>query len=217
MLEPDHPRHRPALPWPLESDPASHDVRSALLSAYGAPDRDYHDLRHLGEVLRALDELAANGVAFDGDTVRLAAWFHDSVYDGERDAEERSAVWAEESLSGLVAETAVEEVARLVRLTETHRPAENDPGGCALSDADLAVLAADDDRYAEYVAAVRREYAHVADDDFARGRAAVLQDLLDKPRLFHTAHGARRWESRARENVTAELTRLVRTAGAVRA
>ena len=29
----------------------------------------------------------------------LAAWFHDAVYDGERDAEERSAVWAEEALA----------------------------------------------------------------------------------------------------------------------
>jgi predicted metal-dependent HD superfamily phosphohydrolase len=52
---------------------------------------------------------------------------------------------------------------------------------------------------------VRREYAHVADDDFRAGRAAVLGDLLAKPHLFHTAHGRAAWEAPARANVTREL------------
>jgi predicted metal-dependent HD superfamily phosphohydrolase len=95
-----------------------------------------------------------------------------------------------------------------VRLTETHRPAEDDRNGCALSDADLAILAASPERYAEYVADVRREYAHVADDDFRAGRTAVLTDLLAKPRLFHTAHARETWETVARVNIEAELSRL---------
>ena len=105
----------------------------------------------------------------------LAAWFHDAVYDGERDAEERSAAWAEDALAPLVPAPVVAEVARLVRLTETHQPDDADPNGCALSDADLAILAAPPDRYDEYVAAVRREYAHLPDDVFDAGRAAVLR------------------------------------------
>ena len=50
-----------------------------LLGAYGSPDRTYHDLRHLTEVLQRVDELAAE--ATDPDLVRLAAWYHDAVYD----------------------------------------------------------------------------------------------------------------------------------------
>ena len=46
------------------------------------------------------------------------------------------------------------------------------------------------------------------DDDFARGRAAVLRDLLAKDSLFHTAAARALWEDRARGNVTAELARL---------
>ena len=191
-------------PWPLADDPASLELHAELLAAWGEAGRTYHDLRHLGEVLSSLDALEAAGVAFDATTVRLAAWFHDSVYDGERDAEERSATWAEDVLPALVDQRTVAEVARLVRLTETHRPEDDDPDGCALSDADLAILAAEPARYAEYVAAVRREYAHVGDDDFARGRAGVLEDLLAKPRLFHTEHGARSWEGPARANTGAQ-------------
>ncbi len=209
-----HPRAPDDLPWPLADhpDPAAGALREELLAAYAGDDRDYHDLRHLAEVLARLDELTGpespEGPG-GGTALRLAAWFHDGVYDGERDAEERSASWAEHALPGLVADDVVAEVARLVRMTETHHPAEDDAAGCLLSDADLAILAAGPQRYAEYVAAVRREYAHVGDEDFALGRAAVLQDLLAKPRLFHTARAAARWEQPARANVVAELERLL--------
>lgn len=221
MPDPDHPpRHHPRaqhlLPWPLADhpDPAADTLRTELEAAYGSPARDYHDLRHLAEVLAHLDELAhldgpdGRTAPVDEVAVRLAAWFHDGVYDGERDAEERSAAWAEHALPGLVDDDVVAEVARLVRMTETHLPDEDDAAGCALSDADLAILAAGPERYDEYVAAVRREYAHVGDDDFALGRSAVLEDLLAKRRLFHTARAAAQWETRARANVAAELERL---------
>jgi predicted metal-dependent HD superfamily phosphohydrolase len=188
--------------WPLGEDLA--EVRDELLAAYGHG-RGYHDLRHLTEVLDRVDELGAAGAAFDHEAVVLAAWFHDGVYDGEAGAEERSARWAERALAG---RPVAAEVARLVRLTETHRPDDHDTDGCVLSDADLAILAASPARYAEYVADVRREYAHVPDDLFATGRGAVLRDLLAKPALFHTVHALDRWEPAARANVEAELARL---------
>ena len=184
--------------WPLAE---ATDVRDALLAAYADPARGYHDTRHLTEVLDRLDELPA---VFDRLAVSLAAWFHDGVYDGEAGAEERSAQWAETALVGQDPALAAE-VARLVRLTEHHRPADDDANGCALSDADLAILAAPAERYAEYVAAVRREYAHVPDDAFCAGRTAILGDLLAKPHLFHTAYAREHWEIPARRNVTHEV------------
>jgi predicted metal-dependent HD superfamily phosphohydrolase len=99
-------------------------------------------------------------------------------------------------------------VARLVRLTATHRPADDDLAGQVLCDADLAILAAEPARYADYVAGVRREHAHLSDAGFAAGRASILRDLLAKPALFHTAVARRRWEERARANVEAELSSL---------
>jgi predicted metal-dependent HD superfamily phosphohydrolase len=191
--------------WPLS---AADGLRDELLAAYGSPTRDYHNTRHLAEVLDRLVEFAAAGVRFERVPVVLAAWFHDGVYDGERDAEERSAVWAEEALAPLLDASVVAEVARLVRLTETHQPEDDDPNGCALSDADLAILAAPGARYDEYTAAVRREYSHVDDESFRLGRAEVLRGLLAKRHLFHTAVAREAWESAARANVEAELVRL---------
>lgn len=191
--------------WPLDG---GHLVRDAVLAAYADPERGYHDVTHLLEVLRRIDELRQAGQEFDELPVVLAAWFHDSVYDGERDSEERSAVWAEEALPALVEESVVIEVARLVRLTEEHRPEARDLNGCVLSDADLAILAAPTERYADYVAAVRSEFDHLDDDVFCAGRVEVLAGLADKPEFFHTALGRAQWESRARDNVAAELSRL---------
>jgi len=188
--------------WPLAE---LADVRDALLAAYQEPSRGYHDTVHLTEVLARLDELGEAGVAFDPTVAELAAWFHDAVYDGERDAEERSAVWAEEALAGT---PYADEVARLVRLPETHDPGPDDGLGRALCDADLAIRASPTDRYAAYVAGVRREYAHLADADFDAGRAAVLHDLAGRDELFHTGHAREHWEPAARANLARELEGL---------
>jgi predicted metal-dependent HD superfamily phosphohydrolase len=190
---------------------ARDDVAGAgadLLARYAEPARHYHDLSHLDEVLRGVDELADH--AADPDVVRLAAWFHDAVYDPKRsDNEQRSAELATTVLTRMRVDPArVDEVARLVLLTADHAVAVDDRDGAVLCDADLAVLASDAARYATYAAAVRREYAHVPDADFAAGRAAVLRGLLAQEPLFHTPSGHASWEAAARANVTAELAAL---------
>lgn len=185
--------------WPLPDHP---DLRDDLLAAWDRP--GYHDLLHLAEVLDRLDQLAAAGAVFDRTAVGLAAWFHDAVYEGAGDDEERSARWAEQALPAPYAA----EVARLVRMTAHHRPDDDDPAGCALSDADLAILAAPRERYDDYVAGVRADFTHVADADFRLGRADVLGDLAARPHLFHTAQARSLWESAARANLERELADL---------
>lgn len=177
-------------------------IQAGLWERYGEPHRRYHDQRHLDEVLAAVDVLVDE--AADLDAVRWAAWFHDAVYEiGADDNEEQSARLAER----LLPETLAPEVARLVRMTATHKPATGDVDGAVLCDADLHILAAAEGRYAEYVADVRAEYAAMGDADFASGRADVLDALLTGP-IFHTATARRLWEDRARSNVSAEVARL---------
>ncbi|HET9829275.1 MAG TPA: hypothetical protein VFQ11_12275 [Nocardioidaceae bacterium] len=187
--------------WPRWLDDG---LRGDLEAAYAHPSRGYHDRTHLAEVLEHVDELVAADDP-DREAVLLAAWFHDVVYDGQGDLEERSARRAETALAGTTLAT---EVARLVRVTEHHRPAEDDHAGQVLCDADLAILAADAGRYASYVRGVRSEHPSVTDADFAVRRAAVLRDLLAKPTLFHTCEARRRWEDRARANVEREVRSL---------
>lgn len=179
-----------------------------LLARWQEPQRRYHTLAHLTAVLDHVDVLEE--YADDPDAVRLAAWFHDAVYLPDRsENEERSARLAERALpeAGVPAGKTAE-VARLVRLTVTHSPAGDDRDGQVLCDADLAILASPPSAYAAYTAAVRQEYHFVPDDAFREGRAAILRQLLDLPRLFHTPHGRREWEATARYNLTGELEML---------
>ncbi len=179
-----------------------------LLSRWSESHRHYHTRDHLAAVLSVVDRYADR--AADADAVRLAAWFHDAVYDPRRlDNEEASAVLAEAVLPDLVvAPERVSEVARLVRLTASHDPLPSDHNGGLLTDADLSILAADEEVYRAYTVAVRHEYAHVPDAAFAAGRAAVLLNLLSLPSLFHTPVLKEHWEERARHNLTSELDAL---------
>jgi len=179
----------------------------ALLDRYAEPHRHYHDTGHLTSVLQWIDELAGDHDLF---LVRLAAWFHDAVYavpPGQLSNEDASARLARRELgrAGLEQED-INEVARLVRLTATHRPGARDPEGELLCDADLAVLAGSPQDYERYVAGVRAEYAHVPEPMFLAGRVQVLTELLEGP-LFRTPKG-RALEEQARANVEAECADL---------
>ncbi|MEV4787930.1 hypothetical protein AB0K53_21185 [Streptomyces tuirus] len=187
-------------------DPAPY--ADALLTRWQEPQRRYHTVEHLTAVLDRVDELER--YARDPDVVRLAAWFHDAVYLPDRsENEERSARLAERALTEAgVPDAKTAEVARLVRLTVTHDPADDDPDGQVLCDADLAVLASPPSAYAAYTTAVREEYHFVPSDAFREGRAAILRQLLDLPRLFRTPYGAAKWEATARYNLRSEMEML---------
>jgi predicted metal-dependent HD superfamily phosphohydrolase len=189
------------------SDPGATEVGQRLLDAWADPRRTYHCVAHLRDVLTRVEELAV--YADDADAVRLAAWYHDAVYAGLPDDEERSAQCAEQELAALgVAPQMVDEVARLVRMTVTHDPARGDRNGEVLSDADLSALAVPAEDYRRNTAVIRAEYAHIPDEVFRKGRVQVLVALLASPALFRTDHGYQEWEDAARANMRAELADL---------
>jgi predicted metal-dependent HD superfamily phosphohydrolase len=189
------------------ADPAAPAAGRALLGRWAEPHRRYHTSSHLRDVLTRVEELADH--AGPPDAVRLAAWYHDAVYQGRPDDEERSAQLAEADLAALgVDPSLVAEVARLVRLTISHQPGHGDRNGEVLSDADLAALGVEPRRYRANTAAIRAEYAHVPDNDFSAARARVVRTLLSGPGVFHTPLARSRWESRARANLADELHAL---------
>ena len=182
------------------------EVFEQVAARYDEPHRRYHDRRHLDQVLADVERLLASVDVADPDAVRLAALFHDAVYDPRSVTNEaESAFLAAQLLAGVESVPRVADVQRLVLATASHRPAA--PDEAVLLDADLAVLGADRRAYLAYVRAVRREFAHVPDDGWRTGRAAVLRSLLALPRIYTTPPMAR-YEERARENLAFELAAL---------
>ncbi|MFW0789057.1 hypothetical protein [Gordonia sp. CPCC 205333] len=180
-----------------------------LLVRWSAPHRRYHTVEHLKAVLAHLDSLADHGVPFDSEPVYLAAWFHDAVYEIDRsDNEAASAELARDMLVGRPVEL-VDEVARLIEATTAHDVDVDDRNAAALSDADLAVLGGTSDQYENYAALVRAEYADVPESVFGPARAAILDAMVSGGPIYATEYGRTHWEAAARENVTAEITRLL--------
>ena len=171
-----------------------------LIAGYAEPQRVYHDVRHLAQVTRELRRLGASA------SLQLAGWFHDAVYQpGQGDNEARSAELARTELAACGYAEA-DRVAAAVAATLSHR---NAPVQFALlMDADLAILGAAPAEYADYAAAIRREYASVPDATYRQGRAAFLRGQLALQRIFRTQEFHDRCDVAARRNLLAELTRM---------
>src|SRR6266702_1534078 len=141
--------------------------REELVAAYTAPSRHYHNLAHIEDCLDALTHVD-NLSSREREILSEAIWWHDIVYDATRaDNEELSARLAEQHVRADLRG----EVGRLVRLTKTHEVERHDRLGAILISIDLSILGAEPARYDAYAAAIRQEYAHVADSDYRTGRA----------------------------------------------
>jgi predicted metal-dependent HD superfamily phosphohydrolase len=178
--------------------------QDALIAAYRAPGRHYHNLAHIEDCLVKLAHV--DGLSEDErDTLSEAIWWHDVVYDPTRtDNEELSAQLAEAHVGFDIAR----EVGRLIRLTRTHAVEPGDRLGAILISIDLSILGAEPARYDAYAAAIRREYAHVPDADYRAGRAKVLRQFAERPFIFPDAGFAEMYDRQARENLARELASL---------
>jgi predicted metal-dependent HD superfamily phosphohydrolase len=60
---------------------------------------------------------------------------------------------------------------------------------------------------------VREEHAHLADEVFRPGRAAILRAFAARERLYVSDHAHRAWTARARANLAAEIADLESASG----
>ena len=190
--------------WTLDVELLAPGAHSDAVAAIGTDlrrrlreeHRRYHTDQHVVEMFLA----------------RVAACFHDAVYDpaappGANEAD--SAELAVRDLRALgVRDDDVAAVRQLVLATERHDAPGARGLGAAFHDADLWILSAPPERFDEYCAQVRAEYAAVPDDAFAAGRTAVLQPFLRRDTVYATRHARRAWNDRARLNLARELSRL---------
>jgi predicted metal-dependent HD superfamily phosphohydrolase len=181
-----------------------------LAAAYTEPHRHYHTLEHLAEMFRVVGRLA--GDCRNPTAVQLAVWYHDIVYDPRAtDNEAASAATARDELRRLgVPPETVARVGDLIDATGhlAADPPADDPDEVVLRDADLAILGASEARYRRYAADTRREYAHVPDADYRRGRAAVLERFQARESIYRHPVMRADGEGSARRNLRAELHEL---------
>lgn len=183
-----------------------------LKKAYSEPQRHYHNLLHILNVLKVLEE--AREQVKNPITLSFAAWFHDAVYDPRAsDNEEKSADLAVIELGRLgINSEIIANVRRLIFETKTHEVGKDDNDSKFFMDADMAILGADQESYDKYTRNIAEEYSEqysgITAEAFRIGRKKILEGFLKRPRLFVTDIMRDKYEQNARVNITREIAFL---------
>jgi predicted metal-dependent HD superfamily phosphohydrolase len=183
-------------------------VFKLLVNAYTQPDRYYHNLTHIHQVLTTLDRFSDS---IDNPlVVSLAGWFHDFIYDSQAsDNELQSAKAAGELLTNLgMPSEQIDRVQELIMATQGHQIEGEDLDRCIFLDADLAILGTEPNRYQAYARSIRLEYSWVSDLEYQAGRVRVLESFLQRDRLYYTEILFGELESIARNNLKCEIDRV---------
>ncbi len=196
--------------WSSLGRSAPAGLQAELMAAWSEPHRHYHDQRHLRECLALWAHW--RGHCEQPGEVAIALWFHDAIYDPRDGSNElNNAAWAARSLTraGTDSDT-VQRVHDLVMATQHKAPAAlgSSPDARLLVDIDLSILGSPAERFERYDQDVRKEYVWVPGFRYQEARAQVLQNFLDRPRLYHGEAAVALLEGRARINLAAALSRL---------
>lgn len=199
--------------------PPAKDIFAQLMAAYGEATRFYHNRDHLEDVLTRLDwarkALGSTGEleqvpapARHGffDTIELALWYHDVVYDPTRhdnEARSRDLLLAHATCWALSPKM-VQAAADLIDVTARHETAST-LSERVVSDCDLAILGATAAAFAKYHAAIRLEYIHTPEEVYEENRRRVLTGLLKQARIYKTDAFHTAFDAAARRNLSAAI------------
>ncbi len=176
------------------------DIFADLKKRYHEDHRKYHNLSHIDRMLGWLDATGESN-----DSVELAIWFHDAVYDPlGSDNEAQSARYFRDYPGKFIPKSISEEIERLILATDPTQPRSGRADENLIVDIDLSILGASPDHYLAYRNAIRWEYSAVSEVNFVAGRRSILLRFLSQ-RIYSTDYFFERFERQARLNIQEEL------------
>ena len=188
------------------------EQRAAIEAAYAMPARAYHNLHHVGEVLRHYADVLQGPGWSHPDEVAFAVLYHDAIYvAGAKDNETRSATLARAHLAQWWPRVDGGRVADLIEQTARHGTLS--PGDVAdeetrlFLDCDMAILGAPPAVFDAYDRGIAAEYRSVVPSWlFAINRRRFLKGLLGRERIFLSDFFHARLDAQARQNLRRAVT-----------
>jgi predicted metal-dependent HD superfamily phosphohydrolase len=188
------------------------EVLADLKARYAEPQRAYHTWDHIAAMLTQFEQRAS--MVREAFAFKLAVLFHDAIYDPTRDDNEaRSAQLLEAVMKPHCLIADIHWAQELVMLTMRHtRPphlrSRFMEDGALFMDMDLSILGADERSFDAYDAAIRKEYSFVPEADYRRRRAELLEQFLQRERIYFTDDYHKRLEAAARANLARAIAQL---------
>ena len=175
-----------------------------IIECYSESHRDYHNLRHIREMLECLN-LYKTAIS-DYPILYLSCLYHDIVYDTHaQDNEEKSAEYLEKDFHNYLSIEQISNCRNLILGTKKHQFLQNDFDHKIFLDSDLLILGRERNRYIEYMDSIRKEYEWVEREFYKQERAKVLQKFLERERIYFTDEIFHAYEKQARENIKFEI------------
>lgn len=183
-----------------------------LVKRYQEPHRVYHTLESVVRSLLTFDQVAHH--AREPDLIVAAIFYMYVIYDPRRrDNGRKSAQYyrmVARDLLGLPEEDLIKRVSYLIAsLDREDQDPDVDPDAALFFDIHASILAADPEEYDEYaLRAIRREYPHYNDDEWAIVRIEFFLDpILARKTIFRTKPFMP-YDERARANLVQERVAL---------
>jgi predicted metal-dependent HD superfamily phosphohydrolase len=179
-----------------------------VIEKYTEKHRVYHNLSHINALLFNAENFRERLADFE--SVQLAIWFHDVIYNPKRfNNESESAKIAVEYLSKLdVPKVKIEQVERMILATAKHNATDLDFDGKLFLDLDLGILGQNENVYKIYSEAIRKEYSFVPWFLYKRSRRKVLEAFLSREIIYFTQEIRQDFEAQARINLSNEIKEL---------
>ena len=176
---------------------------ASLYGAYSEVQRHYHSIQHIVECLEHFHQIKT--YLDDTLSVELAIWFHDVIYNPQaHDNEQQSADYMQRMLENVLGAEQIAKIYAWILATKTHAPTA-DTDLAYLLDIDLAILASDPMRFAEYERQIQQEYAWVEPSLYVKKRQQVLRHFLETQPLYQTPFFQKCYEHQAKQNLTQAL------------
>ncbi len=169
---------------------------------YNKPQRYYHNWSHVGQCLGFIEEMATQlDVA---DEVRLAIWFHDVICTpGQSDNERHSVDFFRHCIGDPDSRSVLCDRIESLIMATCHCSDLTTIDLAAMADADLGSFCLPWDQFHRDSLQVLEEYGNSTEKK--AGKVAFLQNLLERPSIYHSAHFLQHYENRARCNIQREL------------
>lgn len=187
----------------VDSHEATLKVFNQLVEMYTTSWRSYHNISHIQSCLNYFD--ACQAQAEFPDSVELAIWFHDCVYEvNAADNEARSRDWFVEQSEGFLVARLVATVSELIMDT-VHNDVPDNRDGKLLSDIDLTSFGLPWDEYMLDSDEVDDESARFNDADPKTAKPAFLMTLMNRKPLYYSAYYLQHFEQMAQQNIRKHL------------
>ena len=180
------------------------EIFQKISKAY-TKERYYHTLRHVFYMLDNIKDFDLNNK--EQAKLELAIWFHDYIYNAQNTHNEVLSTFHFIGYAEAIGirKKDIIEIRNLI-LDTKHEINPKTKLGKIICDLDLREFVSE--RQPLNTEEVRKEYSHISDEEFYKGRTEFLKSMLKKTHIYHTTLYREIFEKKAKQNLITELNNI---------